>query len=273
MSRIRAQIASTCSTAKRRPTRHALEDHAGVAGILIDQASGLLVSSDRGCARVSLWQLPAETLLGRVSVDRHPNGLAYDPGRRQLFVFCLGDPPGHAPTLAIIDIARLRVVERLPLPGRPRWALYDPTSDRVYANIADPAQILVMHAEQLRLDGSLDVPCAGPHGLALHADALYCACDGGALVMLDRAGHVRGQAALPGVPDVIWHDPLRGRVFVAIGDSGCVCIIDVAAQGLVETIITGPGAHTTAWSPSTRTLYAFLPETCEAVSYSEEVPS
>jgi DNA-binding beta-propeller fold protein YncE len=258
-----------------RAARHlrALEGHPGVAGSLIDQPSGMLVSTDRAGARISLWQLPDERLLHRVAVDAHPNGLAYDPAAHHVFVFCLGNPPGDDPTVVVVDSAVGRVVERLDLPGRPRWAIHDPVSRRVYANISDPAQIVVLDADDLRLVDAFDVPAAGPHGLALDAGRLFCACDGGVLVTLDRGGRVRGEVALPGAPDVIWHDPLDDRVLVAVGDPGCVCVVDAAAQRLVETIATGPGAHTTAWNLATRSLYAFLPATCEAVVYSEEEPS
>ena len=34
------------------------------------------------------------------------------------------------------------MVGELPLPGRPRWAVYDPERDAVYVNIREPAQIL-----------------------------------------------------------------------------------------------------------------------------------
>ena len=78
-------------------------------------------------------------------------------------------------------------------------------SDRVFANVADPAQIVVIDPE-LRLERAL------------------------------------------GVPDVIWHDSARDRVIVATGDPG-------------------------VGNPGTRTPYALLPQTCEAVIYSEEGPS
>ena len=71
-----------------------LPDVPGVAGILIDNEQDLLFSSDRGCARASIYRCSDETLLGRVAVGDRPNGLAYDPIRRHLFVFNIGDPPG-----------------------------------------------------------------------------------------------------------------------------------------------------------------------------------
>src|SRR5205814_240739 len=71
-----------------------LVDLAGVAGVLIDGDQDLLFSSDRGCARVSIYRCSDETLLGRVQVGERPNGLAYDRTRRHRFVFNVGDPPG-----------------------------------------------------------------------------------------------------------------------------------------------------------------------------------
>src|SRR5262249_38453910 len=56
-----------------------LADVPGVAGILIDNEQDLLFSSDRGCARASIYRCSDETLLGRVGVGDRPNGLAYDP--------------------------------------------------------------------------------------------------------------------------------------------------------------------------------------------------
>src|SRR6266581_6081234 len=44
---------------------HFLPDVPGVAGILIDNEHDLLFSSDRGCARVSIYRCSDETLLGR----------------------------------------------------------------------------------------------------------------------------------------------------------------------------------------------------------------
>src|SRR5881397_1469573 len=71
----------------------ALPDLPGVAGVLIDNDQNLLFSSDRGCARISVYRCSDEVLLGRVGVGPRPNGLAYDPTRRQLFAFNLGEVP------------------------------------------------------------------------------------------------------------------------------------------------------------------------------------
>jgi DNA-binding beta-propeller fold protein YncE len=116
----------------------------GVAGILIDNEHDLLFSSDRGCARASIYRCSDERLLGRVRVGDRPNGLAYDSTRRHLLVFNIGDPPGVNCTISVIAVDELRVIATIPLPGRPRWSVYDPATGHVYANIQKPAEIVVL---------------------------------------------------------------------------------------------------------------------------------
>jgi DNA-binding beta-propeller fold protein YncE len=238
----------------------ALPDLPGVAGVLIDDEQDLLFSSDRGCARVSIFRCSDEALLGQVGVGQRPNGLAYDPSRRRLYVFNIGDPPGQNCTASVIALDAMEVVQTIPLPGRPRWAIYDAVTDRVFANIQQPAQIAVLDAAAMQMESAIDVPAVGPHGLALSGDALYCAADGGELVVLQRdSGAVQGVVKLLGEPDVIMHDPTLGRLYIAVGDPGVVHVVDERRLSMLETIPTEAGAHTIGWNPDARTLYAFLP--------------
>ena len=248
-----------------------LPDVPGVAGILVDSEHDLLFSSDRGCARVSIYRCSDESLLGRVQVGHRPNGLAYDPIRRRLFVFNVGDPPGANCTVSVVAVDEPRVIATIALPGRPRWAIYDSATDRVYANVQKPAQIVVLDAAEPRIVQAFDVPAAGPHGLSIREERLFCAADGGALVVLNRdTGEVLGSATLPGEPDVIMHDLALHRLYVAIGSPGVVSVIDDRSLDVLETVATGPGAHTTGWDPDRRALYAFLPSSTSAAVFVEQ---
>ena len=187
-----------------------LPDLPGVAGVLIDEEHDLLFTSDRGAARVSVFRCSDERLIGRVAVGPHPNGLAYDRRRRRLYAFNLGEPLGEDCTASVIELGSMQVVAELPLPGRPRWALYDEVRDRVYANIREPAQIAVIDAASCELVDAFDVPSEGPHGLALLGNRLFCAADGAALIVLDaESGELVANLPLPGVPDVVMHDASR----------------------------------------------------------------
>src|SRR5439155_1406887 len=140
----------------------------GVAGVLIDEQQDLLFSSDRGAARVSVFRCSDEQLLAQVEVGPHPNGLAYDRTRRQLYSFNLGDPVGENCTASVIGLDSMGVIAELPLPGRPRWALYDPERDVIYANIQQGAH----------------TTCWDPISQCLY---VFCPASGGAAVYEERA--------------------------------------------------------------------------------------
>ncbi|TMM00074.1 MAG: hypothetical protein E6G02_13930 [Actinobacteria bacterium] len=214
----------------------------GVAGVLIDEQQDLLFSSDRRAARVSVFRCSDEQLLGQVDVGPHPNGLAYDRRRRRLYSFNLGEPLGENCTASVVELDSMRVLAEPPLPGRPRWAVYDQERDVVYVNIQQPAQIVVINCERMVLERALEVPSAGPHGLWLASGRLFCAADGGALVVLERgSGEVIVSLRLPGVPDVVMHDSELARLYVAIGDPGLVCSFDTERLEQLESVETAVG--------------------------------
>jgi DNA-binding beta-propeller fold protein YncE len=255
---------------ERRAFLRSLPGLPGVAGVLVDAEHDLLFTSDRAAARVSVFRCSDEQLLGQVDVRPHPNGLAYDRRRRQLYAFNLGEPLGEDCTVSVVDLGSMRVVRELALPGRPRWAVYDEEGDRVYANIREPAEIVVIDAETATIARAFAVPSDGPHGLWLDRGRLFCAADGGALLVLDcDSGVVVDQLPLPGVPDVVMLDAELQRLYVAIGDPGVVCAFASHPLEHLETIETETGAHTCGWDPHARCLYVFCPQSCGAILFEE----
>jgi DNA-binding beta-propeller fold protein YncE len=249
----------------------ALPGHPGVAGVLVDQAADLLFTSDRAAAQVSVYRCSDEQLLARVRVGPHPNGLAFDPLRRQLFSFNLGDPVGQRCTASVVSLERQEVVATIPLPGRPRWAAYDPGTNQVFVNIRDPAHVLAIGAGSLTIDRAINVPAAGPHGLWLDGERLFCAADGHVLVVLHRdTGAVLGTVQLPGEPDVVMHDQALRHLYIAIGDPGVICLVDTDRLQLLQTAPTEPGAHTLGIDPDRHAVYAFLPASSGAAVYLEQ---
>jgi DNA-binding beta-propeller fold protein YncE len=249
-----------------------LSELPGVAGVLIDEADDLLFTSDRATARVSVFRCSDEQRLGQVQVGPHPNGLAYDSNRQRLYSFNLGEPLGTTCTASVVDVNSLQVMAEIALPGRPRWAVYDPDRDVVYANIREPAHILVIDSERAAVVDAFAVPAAGPHGLWLDRGRLFCAADAGALVVIDRDnGRVLSSLPLPGEPDVIMHDAALRRLYVAIGDPGVVCSFDSERLEPLETVGTEQGAHTIGWDPDSHRLYVFCPGSGGAAVYEERV--
>jgi DNA-binding beta-propeller fold protein YncE len=136
-----------------------------------------------------------------------------------------------------------------------------------------PAQVLVVSASPpFDLVRSIPIPVPGPHGLDQdqRRGLLHCACDGGALVSVEAAsGRVVSQVGIAGSPDVVFFNPRRERLYVAVADPGVLQSIDTAAGRVLETIPTGRGAKTFGFDEAREHVYALVPESHSAVVFAE----
>jgi DNA-binding beta-propeller fold protein YncE len=244
----------------------------GVAGVLVSDEAQLIVASNRAENTVAIFPPGPNPQVSKVAVGVRPNGVAYDHGRRQAVIANVGDPavPGsHSLTVVSLDDRAVRA--EIAVPGRTRWALYDPVAQAFYVNIADPAQIVVVDGRRAdRIARTFPIPSAGPHGLDLDLSThrLFCACDSATLVTLDtRSGQILGQDRLSGAPDVVFFDRLHGRLYVAVGDPGTIEVFDAKTMEKLGNFATEEGAHTFALAPQGEQLYAFLPASHRAAIY------
>src|SRR5438128_3595239 len=124
-----------------------IEGLPAVAGALVSDERDLVFTSNRGDNTVGVAAVAAPPAVARVAVGVRPNGLAYDARRHRLFVANVGDPavPGSF-TVSVVDVATMAMVADVPVPGRTRWAVYDPVADVCHVNIADPPLIVALDA-------------------------------------------------------------------------------------------------------------------------------
>src|SRR5262249_53827783 len=206
----------------------------------------------------------------RIPVGVRPNGLAYDPDRNLLVAANVGHPGvAGSFTVSIVDIAARALVGEIPVPGRTRWAGFDPVSRLFYVTIMDPPCVAVIDGAARSLVRTFPSPVAGPHGLDLDVPPrrLFCACDGGQLLAMSTdTGHVEKSAPLSGVADVVFFNAELNHVYVAIGDPGVIDVFDALALHRIATVKTGPGAHTIGFDAARNTA-AFLPESHDAAVY------
>jgi DNA-binding beta-propeller fold protein YncE len=247
----------------------------GVAGALASDDNDLVFTSNRGENTVGIFSPDDEAHLVNVAVGVRPNGLAYAPARRLLLAANVGDPaiPGSV-TVSIVDAERRTMVADVPVPGRTRWTVFDAHADVFYVNIADPAQIVVIEAENpTRIARFFEIPVPGPHGLDLDPERrrLFCACDGGKLVEVELpSGRILSRSDLSGPPDVIFFNAALKHLYVAIGDPGVIDVFDAEMMERLETVPTENGAHTLAFDADRNKVYAFLPQTHRASVYVDD---
>jgi DNA-binding beta-propeller fold protein YncE len=252
---------------------HSIPNLTGVAGALASDERNLIFTSNRAENTVGIFSADDEAALVKVGVGVRPNGLAYDPGRNVLLAAHVGDPaiPGSF-TVSLIGIERKQRIADIAVPGRTRWAIFDPHTSSFYVNISDPAVIVVIDAAQpAQVTKVLPVPVAGPHGLDLDLARrrLFCACDGKKLVVLAMDGSVQATLDISGVPDVIFFNAALKHLYVAIGDPGVIDVFDTASLKLIETVATGRGAHTLGYDRQRNKVYAFLPQSHSAAVYAD----
>jgi len=175
--------------------------------------------------------------------------------------------------VSLLDLATRRRLADVPVAGRTRWTVHDPMTDAFFVNIMDPPQIAVLEAgDPFGVRRVIPIPHAGPHGLDIDVARrrLYCACDAGLLLEIDAdGGEILAAEAIVGVPDVVFFNPGRARVYVAIGDPGVIEVFDTERFSRVETVRTEPGAHTLSFDGTRHLVCAFLPATHRASVYED----
>lgn len=248
-----------------------IPDLTGVAGALVSEEHQLVFTSNRGENTVGILSPGRESVV-KVPVGVRPNGLAFDPGRKLLLAANVGDPAiPDSFTVSIVDLNQRMMTANIPVPGRTRWAVFDADADVFYVNISDPAQVLVVDARNpAHVARSFEIPVPGPHGLDLDAAQrrLFCACDGGHLVVVDTdSGKVTRQIEIGGMPDVVFFNPALKHLYVAIGDPGFIEVFDTEAMKQIETVATERGAHTLAFDAARNRVYSFLPQTHRAAVF------
>lgn len=243
-----------------------------VAGALVSEEDQLIFTSNRGENTVSILSAKDEREISRVRVGMRPNGLAYDPRRKQLLAANVGDPAQpNSLTLSIVKVGQGILIADLPAPGLTRWSVFDPLSDVFYVNIADPPLIIAVESDDpTRIARQFKIPAEGPHGLDLDAETrrLFCACDAARLIVLDAdSGKVHKEIELAGAPDVIFFNKALDHLHVAIGNPGVMDVIDTSTLERIESVPTEVGAHTIAFDEARNKVYAFLPVSHRAGVY------
>jgi DNA-binding beta-propeller fold protein YncE len=227
----------------------------GVHGVIVVPELHRVYASATDAREMFTIDSRSGRVIRRAPAGRYPDGLAYDPVERHVYV---SDESGGIE--AVFDAAGRRTAT-VQLGGEAGNVQYDSTSGRVFADVQTRDEVAVIDPRSNRVVRRVRTPgCAGPHGLLIDTPRrlAFVACDGNArLLILDlRAMAFTGSIGVGDGPDVLAFDSVSRRLYVS-AESGVVTV--AAEHGRKLTVlgkaVLAPNAHTVAVDPSSHLVY------------------
>jgi DNA-binding beta-propeller fold protein YncE len=227
----------------------------GVHGVIAVPELGHVYASATDAREVLTIDAATGRVLARAPAGEYPDGLAYDPAQRHVFV---SDESGGAET--VLNAAGHRIAT-IALGGEAGNVQYDAGSGMVLADVQTRNVVAVIDPSTNRLVRRIPLPgCSHDHGLLVDATRrlAFVACDGNAkLLTLDlRTMKVAGVATVGDSPDVLAFDSSLRRLYVA-AESGVVAVFVERGRSLVKLgrSFLAPYAHSVAVDPRTHLVY------------------
>lgn len=227
----------------------------GVHGVIAVPQLRRVFASATDAREVLTLDSRTDTVIARAPAGEYPDGLAYDPVERHVFV---SDESGGVETVLNAGGHRIATI---PLGGEAGNVQYDSGSGRVLADVQTRNDIAVIDPRTNRVVRRVSLTgCSHDHGLLIDASRrlAFVACDGNAkLLTLDlKRMKVVGTATVGGSPDVLAFDGSLRRLYVA-AESGEVAVFSERAHGLAKLgqAELAPYAHTVAVDPRTHLVY------------------
>jgi DNA-binding beta-propeller fold protein YncE len=229
-------------------------DAPGVHGVISVPELGRVFASATDAHEVLTIDARSGKILAHAPAGSYPDGLAYDPVERRVFV---SDEQGGVET--VID-RRGRRVGTVQLGGEAGNVQYDAGSAHVLVDVQSRNEVAVVDPRTNSVVRRVRVACDHDHGLLVDSPRrlAFVACDGDAkLLTLDlRRWKVTGSAGVGPDPDVLAFDPVLRRLYVA-AESGEVAVFAERGRRLERLGIAtlAPAAHTVAVDPRTHLVY------------------
>jgi DNA-binding beta-propeller fold protein YncE len=227
----------------------------GVHGVLVIPSLDRVYASATNKHEVLTIKASTGTVLARTPAGQYPDGLAYDPVERRIFV---SDEGGGVET--VLDVSGHRIAT-IPLGGDAGNVQYDPVSARVLVDVQTLNQVAVIDPRSVRIVRRLAVPdCLSDHSLLIdaHDRLAFVTCEGNAtlLTLNLRTMTFTARFRIGTSPDVLALDPSLHWLYVS-SESGVVTVLAETPGGVLELgrAFLATAAHTVAVDPMTHLVY------------------
>jgi hypothetical protein len=235
-------------------------------GVVWINASRRLFVADGGKGELDMLTGSPLRIVQRIPLSDDADDLVYDPHGKLIYVGHGGTNSANPAAIAVIQSENLALVKDIPVASHPEALEIDEKGSRVFANIADKGQIVVIDAKTQEVKSTWEL--AGTTGntpLAYDAvnDRLLVGCRAPAklIVLNPRTGtEIASAPANEGVDD-LFYDPQMRRAYLIAG-SGWVNSYALSVDGRphpLPSIPTVGGAKTGLFVPSNGHLLVGIP--------------
>jgi hypothetical protein len=229
-------------------------------------ASGRLFASDGSKADLKVFEGAPLAQINALKLSDDADDMVYDAKTKLLYVGHGGSDAANPARIAVIDTNDQSILADLPVAAHPEGLEIDTATDRVFANIADAAQIVV-------IDGRTHTQAAvwkltrAKENVPLAYDEehqiLFVACRAPArmLVVDGKTGNELADLPADAGADDMFYDAELHRVYVIAG-SGTIDAYEINAGRNLRAIgitRTSSGAKTGLLVPSQHALYIGAP--------------
>jgi DNA-binding beta-propeller fold protein YncE len=227
----------------------------GVHGVIAVPQLGRVFASATNVREVFTLNARTGAVLARAPAGLYPDGLAYDPADRRVFV---SDESGGVET--VLNAAGHRVAT-ITLGGEAGNVQYDDVSRRVFVDVQSRDEVAVIDPRTYRIVRRIHVPsCVNDHSLLVDPQRrlAFITCDGDAhLVTLSlRTLKMTGVFKVGDSPDVLAFDSGLRRLYVS-AESGVVGVFAETARSVrpLGLGFLAKEAHSVAVDPHTHLVY------------------
>jgi DNA-binding beta-propeller fold protein YncE len=231
-------------------------DTPGVHGIAIAPKLGLGFTSNGRENKASIFDLKTLSTSSKVNTGENPDAILYEEGQEEVYTF-----NGRGRSATVFRAKTGKVVVTIPLPGKPEFAAAHPKAGRVYDNLEDKSEVVVIDTKTHTVVSTWPVaPGEEPSGLALDGQhhRLFLGCGNKMMVMMDSAdGKVVASVPIGQGVDATKFDSGTQFAFCSCGDGTVTIAHEDSPDKLtvVQTLQTEPRARTMALDPKTHKIY------------------
>jgi DNA-binding beta-propeller fold protein YncE len=231
-------------------------------------STGSLYVADGTLAELGVYTGSPLALAGKIKLSDDADDMVYDPASHLLFVGHGGSDAANPANIAVVDTEHFKLLSNLPVATHPEALDIDPATHRVFANIADSAEVAVIDTKSKSITAHWKLTKASANvPMALNSDdhTLLVACrTPGTLVVVDAATgkELTTAPSAGGADDLFYNSPLRQAYLISgRGEIDSFSIDKSNSIHVLPVLKTSAGAKTALFVPQQNLLYLAVPGT------------